>query len=80
MPSLIRPRTPRRLHLLLGAGLLSLLGACASPEQAGPPTISPLLAAGWEEHTRPLINHGAAIRTGNTVWMVPNILPRGSYR
>jgi hypothetical protein len=57
-----------------------MLAGCASPEQAGPPTISPQLAAGWQEHTRPLINHGAAIRPGTTVWMVPNILPRGAYR
>jgi hypothetical protein len=57
-----------------------MLGACASPEQAGPPTISPQLAAGWQEHSRPLINQGAAVSPSTTAWMVPSILARGSYR
>ncbi len=80
MSSQTRIRATRRLRHLLGASLLLTLGACASPDPSGPPTISPQLVAHWQEPSRPLINHGTGLSPGTTAWMVPSILPRGSYR
>jgi hypothetical protein len=80
MSSQTRTRTTRRLCHLIGASLLLMLGACAGLDPAGPPSVSPELAAGWEDHSRPLINHGSGLTTGTTAWMVPTILPRGNYR
>jgi len=63
---------------LAGAALLLALGACAGPASAPPPDTR--LAADWPAHSQPLIHRGPGLKPGTTAWLVPNVLPRGSYR
>jgi hypothetical protein len=63
----------------LAASLAFALCSCAAIQVGGPAGSAPALAAGWQDHSRPLINHGAGPYPGTTVWYVPGNLPPGSY-
>jgi hypothetical protein len=64
----------------LAASLALVLCSCAAIQPGTPAGSAPSLAAGWQDHSRPLINHGAGPHPGTTVWYVPGVLPPGSYQ
>lgn len=68
------------LFFALGVGLAASLVACSGMERQTAVGHEVQFAAGWAEHARPLLFHGMAQDPAYTVWMVPNILPRGTYR
>ena len=70
-----------RTARLLAAALVLGLAACAAPERTAvtAPQPSPLLAD-WQAHSWPLINRGSGLSPGPTSWMVPSLVPRGTYR
>ena len=63
----------------LAASLTLALCGCAAIQPGTPAGSAPGLAAGWQDHSRPLINRGAGPRPGTTIWYVPGVLPPGSY-
>jgi hypothetical protein len=63
----------------LAASLALALCGCAANRPGTAASSAPGLAAGWQDHSRPLINRGAGPHPGTTVWYVPGVLPRGSY-
>jgi hypothetical protein len=74
-------RRPTRLFAgLFGVGVLLGLGACAGLDQRPATTSQQQFAANWQEHSKPLLNHGPWFSPGTTAWFVPSILPRGTYR
>ncbi|HMC15261.1 MAG TPA: hypothetical protein VKI18_06500, partial [Albitalea sp.] len=65
---------------LVSAGLVLALAGCAATGPGASPVGNPTpLAAGWQEHSQPLLHFGPGPRPGTTVWYVPNVLPRGTY-
>jgi hypothetical protein len=66
---------------LLAAVLALGLAACAAPERtaATAPQQQQLLAD-WQAHSFALINRGTGLSPGTTSWMVPALVPRGTYR
>src|SRR5688500_149294 len=64
----------------LAASLALALTSCAGVRPGTPAGSAPSLAAGWQDHSRPLINRGAGPHPGTTVWSVPGILPPGRYQ
>jgi hypothetical protein len=69
----------RLISVVCGIVLSLVLASCAGIDQKAPMT-DKQFAADWREHARPLIYHGPGIGFATTDWMVPNILPRGSYQ
>jgi hypothetical protein len=63
----------------LAASVTLALWGCAAIEPGTPAGAAPGLAAGWQGHTRPLINRGAGPWPGTTIWYVPGVLPPGGY-
>ena len=65
---------------LLGASLVLALSGCAvtGPAASSADAATPL-AAGWQEHSRPLLQFGPGRQPGTTVWYVPTVLPPGTY-
>lgn len=65
---------------LWGASLALALSGCAvnGPAPSAADAAAPL-AAGWQEHSRPLVNFGPGRHPGTTVWYVPTLLPPGTY-
>jgi len=63
----------------LAASVALALCGCSAIQTSLPERSAPGLAAGWQDHSRPLINRGAGPQPGTTVWYVPGVLPRGSY-
>ncbi|HEY1393464.1 MAG TPA: hypothetical protein VFV25_08800, partial [Methylibium sp.] len=79
MSAQTQARIARRVTLLTLVSLLGL-GACAGPAQNASSAYEQPFVAHWQEHSMPLIYHGPARHgAGYTAWMVPGILPRGSY-
>jgi hypothetical protein len=66
---------------LAAAALLLALSACSSLETARSDEMpaSPPFAPGWQEHSSPMFNLGPGPVAGTTMWMVPRLLPRGTY-
>ena len=65
---------------LAGAALIASLAACSDMPHQPSPDNKTQFVAGWAEHARPLLFHGIGRDGGYTIWQVPNILPRGTYR
>jgi hypothetical protein len=63
----------------LAASLTLALCGCAAIQPGTTAGSAPGLAAGWQDHSRPLINRGAGPRPGPTIWYVPGVLLPGSY-
>lgn len=63
----------------LAASLTLALCGCAAIQPDTPAGTAPQLAAGWQDHSRPLINRGAGPQPGTTIWYVPGVLPPGAY-
>lgn len=63
----------------LAASLTLALCGCAAIQPGTAARSAPGLAAGWQDHSRPLINRGAGPRPGTTIWYVPGVLPPGRY-
>ncbi|HEY9066387.1 MAG TPA: hypothetical protein VIO33_15495 [Burkholderiaceae bacterium] len=63
----------------LAASLTLALCGCAAIQTGIPAGNAPGLAAGWQDHSRPLINRGAGPWPGTTIWYVPGALPAGRY-
>ena len=65
---------------LLGASLvLALAAGCATGPAASSAAGAVPLAAGWQDHSRPLIPFGPGRQPGTTVWHLPTVLPPGTY-
>jgi hypothetical protein len=63
----------------LAASLALALCGCAAIQPGTPAGSAPGLAAGWQDHSHPLINRGAGPQPGTTIWYVPGVLPPGRY-
>jgi len=63
----------------LAASLALALCGCAAIRPGTLAGSAPGLAAGWQDHSRPLINRGAGPWPGTTIWYVPGFLLPGSY-
>ena len=63
----------------LAASLALVLCGCAAIQPGTPAGSAPGLAAGWQDHSRPLINRGAGPQPGTTLWYVPGSLSPGRY-
>ena len=68
-----------RIPLLSASVLLALAGCAATAPDASSTGSATPLAAGWQQHSQPLLHFGPGPRPGTTVWYVPNVLPRGTY-
>jgi len=68
-----------RIPLLTASVLLALAGCAATAPDASSTGSATPLAAGWQQHSQPLLHFGPGPRPGTTVWYVPNVLPRGTY-
>ena len=63
----------------LAASLMLALCGCAAIQPGTSAGSGPGLTAGWQDHSRPLINRGAGPWPGTTIWYVPGVLPPGGY-
>ncbi|HEY8027077.1 MAG TPA: hypothetical protein VIF60_21230 [Burkholderiaceae bacterium] len=79
-PIFRRSLSQSSLVFVLGAGLVAGLAGCSGMERQSGADHQVQLAAGWAEHSKPLLFHGMSSEPGVNVWFVPNILPRGTYR
>ena len=68
-----------RIPLLSASVLLALAGCAATAPDASSTGSATPLVAGWQQHSRPLLQFGPGPRPGTTIWYVPNVLPRGTY-
>jgi hypothetical protein len=76
-----KPYAARLMIAVLGISLSLALASCVSPEQKAASTITDQqFATDWREHSRPLIYRGMGYPPATSIWMVPTILPNGSYR
>ncbi len=81
MFSILRRRPLHFSRLIVrGVCLAASLAACSGMEHESKHRQEAQFAPDWSEHARPLLFHGMGRDPAYTVWQVPNILPRGTYR